>query len=108
VAASNLKEMETRLYGWVPLVATHPRPGFGGAGGYCFVSTSGRCPCIANIRDGPPGLASRSRAKIISDGSWRADANGLPAPIEAAVDREGRRMDAIRGYLSLMPSNASG
>jgi propionyl-CoA carboxylase beta chain len=105
----DLIEMETRLSGWVPLVGAILGPGFGGP-----ALLASLCDYVVAVRGiatfgmAPPGLVKAAVGEDISaEELGGADAHASYGTIDAAVDSEADAMEAIRRYLSTMPSNAS-
>lgn len=104
----DIQEMQTRLSGWVPMVAAILGPGYG-------QPTLGASMCdyvvavrgIATIGMAPPALVRAATGETTDAESLNgADVQASYGSIDQAVDTEEEALDALRWYLDLMPSNA--
>lgn len=104
----DIQEMQTRLSGWVPMVAAILGPGYGqptlGASMCDFVvAVRG----IATIGMAPPALVRAATGETTDAEALNgADVQASYGAIDQAVDTEEEALDALRWYLDLMPSNA--
>lgn len=102
----DIHEMQTRLSGWVPMVAAILGPGFGQptlAAALCDYVVAVRG--IASVGMAPPALVRAATGEEAGDIN-SPDAQARYGTIDLAVDTEDEALDALRWYLDLLPSNA--
>ncbi|MFL0278128.1 acyl-CoA carboxylase subunit beta [Mycobacterium sp. SMC-19] len=104
----DFQQMLTRLSGWVPLVSAVMGPAFGQP-----TLTAGLCDFVVAVRGmasigmAPPRIVRGATGEDVdTDEIYSSDAQESFGVIDLAVDDEVEAMDAIRGYLSLLPQNA--
>lgn len=104
----DIQQMQTRLSGWVPMVAAILGPGYG-------QPTLGASMCdyvvavrgTATIGMAPPALVRAATGETTDAESLNgADVQASYGSIDLAVDTEDEALDALRWYLDLLPSNA--
>lgn len=104
----DIQEMQTRLSGWVPMVAAILGPGYGqptlGASMCDFVvAVRG----MATIGMAPPALVRAATGENTDAEALNgADIQASYGSVDLAVDTEAEALDALRWYLDLLPSNA--
>ncbi|WP_145726718.1 acyl-CoA carboxylase subunit beta, partial [Nocardioides sp. J9] len=104
----DIQEMQTRLSGWVPMVAAILGPGYGQptiAASLCDYVVAVRG--IATAGMAPPALVRAATGESTDAEAVNGpDAQATYGTIDMAVDTEDEALDAIRWYLDLLPSNA--
>jgi acetyl-CoA carboxylase carboxyltransferase component len=104
----DIQEMQTRLSGWVPMVAAILGPGYGQptlAASMCDFVVAVRG--ISSIGMAPPALVRAATGETTdAEALHGADAQASYGSIDLAVDTEEEALDALRWYLDLLPSNA--
>lgn len=105
----DIHQLQTRLSGWVPMVAAILGPGFGQPtleASLCDYVVAVRG--IARIGMAPPALVQAATGEDVDDLElFGADAQAAFGTIDLAVDTEADALDALRWYLHLLPSNAA-
>jgi acetyl-CoA carboxylase beta subunit len=104
----DIHEMQTRLSGWVPMVAAILGPGYGQP-----TLAASMCDYVVAVRDiASVGMAPPSLVRAATGETTAAEAINSPdaqesyGTIDLAVDTEQEALDALRWYLDLLPSNA--
>lgn len=104
----DIQEMQTRLSGWVPMVAAMLGPGFGQP-----TLTASLCDYVVAVRGiamlgmAPPALVRAATGEDVdAEASYSADAQARHGTVDRIVDSEDEALDALRCYLALLPSNA--
>lgn len=104
----DIMELQTRLSGWVPLVAAILGPGYGQPtllAALCDYVVAVRG--IATMGMAPPALVRAAIGEDVdAEALGGADAQASFGTIDLAVDSEPEALDSIRRYLACMPSNA--
>jgi acetyl-CoA carboxylase carboxyltransferase component len=104
----DIQQMQTRLSGWVPMVAAMMGPGYGQptlAASLCDYVVGVRT--IATLGMAPPALVKAATGEDIDvDALGSPDAQARFGTIDLAVDTEQEAIDALRWYLALLPGNA--
>jgi len=104
----DIHEMQTRLSGWVPMVAAILGPGYGQptlAASLCDYVVAVRG--IASVGMAPPSLVRAATGETTAAEAINSpDAQASYGAIDLAVDTEQEALDALRWYLDLLPSNA--
>lgn len=104
----DIHEMQTRLSGWVPMVAAILGPGYGQptlAASMCDYVVAVRG--IATVGMAPPALVRAATGEAVEAESLNgADVQASYGAIDLAVDTEEEALDSLRWYLDLLPSNA--
>lgn len=103
----DIQEMQTRLSGWVPMVAAMLGPGYGQptlAAALCDYVVGVRG--IATIGMAPPALVKAATGEdVAASGINTPDAQASYGTIDLAVDTEDEALAAVRAYLALLPSS---
>ncbi|MFE6922051.1 acyl-CoA carboxylase subunit beta [Nocardia sp. NPDC057663] len=104
----DIQQVQTRLSGWVPMVAAILGPGFGQP-----TLTASLCDYVVAVRGtaslgmAPPALVRAATGEEIdAESLYGADAQAGFGTIDLAVDTEEDALDALRWYLELLPANA--
>ncbi len=104
----DIQEMQTRLSGWVPMVAAILGPGYGQP-----TLSASLCDYVVAVRGtasvgmAPPALVRAATGEATDPEALNgADAQASFGTIDLAVDTEEEALDALRWYLDLLPSNA--
>lgn len=104
----DIQEMQTRLSGWVPMVAAILGPGYGQptlAASLCDYVVGVRG--ISTIGMAPPALVRAATGEATDEAALNGpDAQASYGTVDLAVDTEEEALDALRWYLDLLPSNA--
>ncbi|WP_182379406.1 carboxyl transferase domain-containing protein [Nocardioides sp. WS12] len=104
----DIQQAQTRLSGWVPMVAAILGPGYGQptiAASLCDYVVAVRG--IASLGMAPPALVRAATGETTdADVLNGPDAQASYGTIDAAVDTEEEALEALRWYLDLLPSNA--
>lgn len=104
----DIQEMQTRLSGWVPMVAAILGPGYGQptlAASLCDYVVAVRG--TASVGMAPPALVRAATGEATDPEELNGpDAQASFGTIDLAVDTEDEALDALRWYLDLLPSNA--
>jgi acetyl-CoA carboxylase carboxyltransferase component len=104
----DIQETQARLSGWVPMVAAILGPGFGQptlAAALCDYVVAVRG--IASVGMAPPALVKAATGEDVAEsGINSADSQASYGTIDLALDTETEALDALRHYLSLLPSNS--
>lgn len=104
----DIQQMQTRLSGWVPMVAAILGPGYGQptiAASLCDYVVAVRG--IATLGMAPPALVRAATGEATDAEALNGpDAQAAYGTIDAAVDTEEEALEALRWYLDLLPSNA--
>jgi len=105
----DIQEMQTRLSGWVPMVAAMLGPGYGQptlAASLCDYVVAVRG--IATIGMAPPALVKAAIGEDVSQsGINTPDAQASYGTVDQVVDTEEQALVAVRRYLALVPSNCA-
>lgn len=104
----DIQQMQTRLSGWVPMVAAILGPGYGQptiAASLCDYVVAVRG--ISSVGMAPPALVRAATGETTDAEAINGpDAQASFGTIDAAVDTEEEALEALRWYLDLLPSNA--
>lgn len=104
----DIQQAQTRLSGWVPMVAAILGPGYGQptiAASLCDYVVAVRG--IASLGMAPPALVRAATGEATDAEALNGpDAQASYGTIDAAVDTEEEALEALRWYLDLLPSNA--
>lgn len=103
----DIHEMQTRLSGWVPMVAAILGPGYGQptlAASMCDYVVAVRG--IAYVGMAPPALVRAATGEDPAEATNSPDIQASYGTIDLAVDTEVEALDALRWYLDLLPSNS--
>lgn len=104
----DIQEMQTRLSGWVPMVAAILGPGYGQptlAASMCDYVVAVRG--VATIGMAPPALVRAATGEDVDAEELNgADVQASYGAIDLAVDTEEEALEALRWYLDVLPSNA--
>lgn len=104
----DIQQAQTRLSGWVPMVAAILGPGYGQptiAASLCDYVVAVRG--IATVGMAPPALVRAATGEATDAEALNGpDAQASYGTIDAAVDTEEEALEALRWYLDLLPSNA--
>lgn len=104
----DIQQAQTRLSGWVPMVAAILGPGYGQptiAASLCDYVVAVRG--IASLGMAPPALVRAATGETTDAEALNGpDAQASYGTIDAAVDTEEEALEALRWYLDLLPSNA--
>lgn len=104
----DIQEMQTRLSGWVPMVAAILGPGYGQptlAASMCDYVVAVRG--IATVGMAPPALVRAATGENVEAEDLNgADVQASYGAIDLAVDTEEEALESLRWYLDLLPSNA--
>lgn len=104
----DIQQAQTRLSGWVPMVAAILGPGYGQptiAASLCDYVVAVRG--IASLGMAPPALVRAATGESTDAEALNGpDAQASYGTIDAAVDTEEEALEALRWYLDLLPSNA--
>ncbi|GAB2869864.1 acyl-CoA carboxylase subunit beta [Nocardioides pacificus] len=104
----DIQELQTRLSGWVPMVAAILGPGYGQptlAAALCDYVVAVRG--IASVGMAPPALVRAATGEHVdTERLSSADAQASYGTLDLAVDTEEEALDHLRWYLSFLPANA--
>ena len=103
----DIHHLQTRLSGWVPMVAAILGPGFGQP-----TLSAALCDYVVAVRGqaqvgmAPPALVRAATGETVDATTFGADQQATYGTIDLAVDTEDEALDALRWYLELLPSHA--
>lgn len=103
----DIQHVQTRLSGWVPMVAAILGPGFGQptiSASLCDYVVAVRG--VATLGMAPPALVAAATGETPPAGLNSADVQAGFGTIDDVVDSEEEAIAALRWYLDLLPSNA--
>ena len=104
----DIQELQTRLSGWVPMVAAILGPGYGQptlAAALCDYVVAVRG--IASVGMAPPALVRAATGEDVDPERLSSpDAQASYGTVDLVVDDEEEALDHLRWYLSFLPSNA--
>ena len=104
----DIQELQTRLSGWVPMVAAILGPGYGQptlAAALCDYVVAVRG--IASVGMAPPALVRAATGEDVdAERLSSPDAQASYGTVDLAVDSEAEALDHLRWYLSFLPANA--
>ncbi len=103
----DIHHTQTRLSGWVPMVAAILGPGFGQptiSASLCDYVVAVRS--IATVGMAPPALVAAATGEVPPDDLNSPDVQAGFGTIDDVVDTEVEAIAALRWYLDLLPSNA--